>query len=147
MTNCFVSVERRLAPAARFGLYGAAAAVVHKEVLATIDSGADVHILTYEAALVLFGGDQGLTTSSRCCRWHTGSRADVRGQLIITVKSPNGSVHRFYLGGGHGMKGCPMNLLSLSLLLDIGSIIHIEQGDCYLQPPGTSSKLDRVSLS
>ena len=44
MTNCLVSVENRLAPAARFGLCGAAAAVVHKKVLATIDSEADVHI-------------------------------------------------------------------------------------------------------
>ena len=48
VTNCLVSVENHLAPAAIFGLYGAAAAAaaaaVHKEVLATIDSGADVHI-------------------------------------------------------------------------------------------------------
>ena len=76
----------------------------------------------------------------------TGSRADVRGQLVITVKSQNSLIHRFYLGEAHGMKGCPMNLLSLSLLLDVGAIIHFEQGDCYLQPPGSSSKLDRVPL-
>ena len=145
MTNCLVSVESRLAPAARFGLYGAAAAVVHKEVLATIDSGADVHILTYEAALILFEDIKASRLQVVGVNG-TGSRADVRGQLVITVKSQNGLIHRFYLGEAHGMKGCPMNLLSLSLLLDVGAIIHFERGDCYLQPPGTSSKLDRVPL-
>ena len=87
MTNCLVSVERRLAPAARFGLYGAAAAVVHKEVLATIDSGADVHMLTYEAALILF-------EEIKASRLQvvgvdgTGSRVDMCGQLIINGEEP-----------------------------------------------------------
>jgi hypothetical protein len=105
----------------------------------------DVHILTYEAALILF-------EEIKASRLQVvgvngaGSRADVRGQLIISVKSSNGSIHRFYLGEAHGMKGCPMNLLSLSLLLDVGAIIHFERGDCYLQPPGTSSLLDRIPL-
>ncbi len=91
-----------LAPAAKFGLYGAAVAV-HDKVLATIDSGADVHILTYEAALILF-------EEIKASRLQVvgvsgaGSRADVRGQLIISVKSSNGSIHRFYLGEAHGMK-------------------------------------------
>ena len=72
-----------------------------KELLATIDLGADVYILTYEAALILF-------EEIKASRLQvvgvdgTDSRADVRGQLIITAKSPNGSVHRFYLGEAHG---------------------------------------------
>ena len=52
--------------------------------------------------------------------------ADVEGKFILTLKGPSGNLFRVDLGSAHGMKGCPMNLLSLSLLVDKGAVIHFE---------------------
>ena len=73
-----------------FGLFGTAA-MAHHESLAAIDSGADVHVLSYDEAMKLFQeirashlkvvGVNGVSTT-----------ADVQGRLVITVvKAPRGS--------------------------------------------------------
>jgi hypothetical protein len=130
-----------------FGLFGTAA-MVHHESLAAIDSGADVHVLSYDDAIKLFQeirashlkvvGVNGVSTT-----------ADVQGRLVITVEGPSGQQHRFDLGTAHGMRGCPMNLLSLSLLLDIGAVIHFAKGDCWIQPPsadGIAGDAEKIPL-
>jgi hypothetical protein len=43
--------------------------------------------------------------------------ADLAGHLVILVQAPDGSEHHLDLGVAHGMAGCPMNLLSVSLLI------------------------------
>jgi hypothetical protein len=130
-----------------FGLFGAAEAAKH-ECAATIDSGADVHVLSYDDAMKLF---QEIQASRLKVVGVNGASttADVQGQLIITVEGNSGTLHRFDLGTAHGMRGCPMNLLSLSLLLDVGSVIHFEKGDCWIQPPsahGAAGDTERIPL-
>jgi len=130
-----------------FSFFGAAAAAQH-ECAATIDSGADVHVLSYDDAMKLF---QEIQASQLKVVGVNGASttADVQGQLIITVEGNSGTLHRFDLGTAHGMHGCPMNLLSLSLLFDVGSVIHFEKGDCWIQPPsakGTAGETERIPL-
>lgn len=101
---------------------------------ALIDSGADVHVLSYEAALLLF---EAIKASELQVIGVSGARtrADVQGQLVVTLQGPSGVQYNIDLGTAHGMKNCPMNLLSLSLLLDVGAVLHFEQGNCWIQPP------------
>lgn len=130
-----------------FGLYGVAAAA-SRECAAMIDSGADVHVLSYKDAMKLF---QEIRASHLKVVGVNGASttADVQGRLVITVEGNSGKLHRFDLGTAHGMRGCPMNLLSLSLLLDIGSVIHFEKGDCWIQPPSAhddAGETERIPL-
>ena len=113
--------------------------------VATLDSGADVHVLSYDAALTLFH-DIKASRLKVVGVSGVGTAADIRGHLIVTVESPVGKLYRFDLGTAHGLKGCPMNLLSISLLLEVGAVIHFEKGDCWLLPPGSKDDADRVPL-
>ena len=65
------------------------------------------------------------------------------GQFILSLQGPSGKIYHVDLGTAHGMKNCPMNLLSLSLLVKKGAIIHFEQDNCYIVPPGT---LDQIPI-
>ena len=116
-----------------FGKYGNVAGAVDEH-SALIDSGADVHVLSYEAALLLF---EAIKASELQVIGVSGARtrAAVQGQLVVTLQGPSGARYKLDLGTAHGMKNCPMNLLSLSLLLDIGAVLHFEQGNCWIQPP------------
>ena len=38
------------------------------------------------------------------------------------------------LGIAHGMKDCPLNILSVALLMKAGAVIHFEEGACYFKP-------------
>ena len=39
------------------------------------------------------------------------------------------------------MKECPVNLLSISLLIEAGSTVHFEAGNCWFQPHGNSPRI------
>ena len=105
--------------------------VATDHVMGLIDSGANVHILSYEAALKLLEdaaesylkvlGVNGAST-----------RADVQGRLVVELLGSSGRKYNLDLGTAHGMKNCPMNLLSLSLLLDVGAVLHFEKGNCWI---------------
>ena len=80
-------------------------------VTALVDSGADVHILSYEDALKMFLDVRpsalrvvGVNGSS--------TRAVCQGSLVVQVRAPSGTCHRIDLGTAHAMKSCPTNLLS-----------------------------------
>jgi hypothetical protein len=50
-----------------------------------------------------------------------------------------GCVQYVDFGLSHGLDGCPLNLLSLPLLFQAGSIAHFEPGNCYFQvSPGSA---------
>ena len=97
----------------------------------TIDSASEIHLLKLEDALQLFASLRqsdlqviGVSGASK--------RADVQGHLIMAVRDPRtGMVYHVDLGLAHGMAGCPLNLLSVSLLLKVGAIAHFETDNCY----------------
>jgi hypothetical protein len=123
-------------PFARSCLYGGTISTT-PELSALIDSGANVHILSWDAAMTLF---QSFGKSSLTVVGVNGSAtpADVSGVLTITVRGPTGSLYSFNIGEAHGMRQCPMNLLSLSLLIDIGCVFHFDKVDCWMECPHTA---------
>ena len=44
------------------------------------------------------------------------------------VESPYGSQYHIDLGLAHAMRACPLNLLSVSLFLKVGAVVHFEPG-------------------
>ena len=111
------------------------------------DSGSDHHILTLEAAIALFRdkhpshlrvmGVSGQHTS-----------AELQGHLIIAVEdSSTGETYRIDLGEAHGMRECPVNLLSISLLLKAGCAVHFEAGNCWFQPQPGAPRIPFVQRS
>ena len=103
-------------------------------VTALVDSGADVHILSYEDALKMLL-DVRPSTLRVVGVNGSSSRAACQGSRFVQVQAPSGTFHRVDLGTAHGMRSCPANLLSLSQLVDVGSVLHFEKGDCCFHPP------------
>ena len=100
---------------------------------ALVDSGADVHILSYDDARKMFNDVE--PSSLRIIGVNgSSSRATCQGSLVVGVQTPSGVCHRIDLGTAHSMKSCPTNLLSLSRLVDVGATLHFEKGDCWFQP-------------
>ena len=99
----------------------------------TFDSGADTHVLSLAAAHALF---EKKTVSNLRIIGVCGNPlpANMMGKLIITVQDP-ASLERFTidLGVAHAMDNCPMNLLSVSLLIKAGATVHFENGNSYFQ--------------
>ena len=112
----------------------------------TIDSGSTVHVLTLEAAQQLLHWKErshlqivGVSGSS--------SRADVCGHLLICVRDPHsGAQYLIDLGIAHGMKDCPLNILSVALLMKAGAVIHFEEGACYFKPFREAPKISFEQL-
>ena len=78
-----------------------------------VDSGADVHILSYDDARKMFTDVE--PSSLRVIGVNgSPSRATCQGSLVVGVQTPSGVCHRIDLGTAHSMKSCPTNLLSLS---------------------------------
>ena len=75
-------------------------------VTALVDSGADVHILSYEDALKMFL-DVRPSTLRVVGVNGSSSRAACQGSLVVQVRAPSGTCHRIDLGTAHAMKSCP----------------------------------------
>ena len=95
---------------------------------ALVDSGADVHILSYDDARKVFTDVQpySLRVIGVNC---SPSRATCQGSLVVVAQTPSGVCHRIDLGTAHSRKSFPTNLLSLSRLVDVGAVLHFEKGD------------------
>ena len=101
---------------------------------AIIDSGADLHILNLQDAMKLFSklhiskldviGVNGKTT-----------RAGRQGSLVGVLNGPEGNEYNLDLGTAHALESCPVNLLSMSRLVDIGAVLSFEKNKCRIQPP------------
>ena len=50
------------------------------------------------------------------------------------------------LGIAHGMKDCPLNILSVALLMKAGAVIHFEEGACYFKPFREAPKISFEQL-
>jgi hypothetical protein len=109
-----------------------------KEFDLTLDSASDTHVLSMEAASLLFS----TKPSDLKIIGVSGARstADVEGQLVITVLHGD-KQYQVDLGTGYGLSGCPLNILSVSKLLDDNAVVHFEKGNCYLKLTPTSTQI------
>ena len=104
-----------------------------KEFLLTFDSGSDTHLFTLEAAEALFTTKQ-LSTLRVVGVSGKSTNADLSGHLIVCVEDPlSGYRYNIDLGQAHAMQDCPMNLLSVSLLLQVGASVHFEKDNCWFK--------------
>jgi hypothetical protein len=105
----------------------------------TLDSASSVHLLTGEAARELLLNP---VPSNLYVMGVSGESipANLMGHLILAFMDPStGCVQYVDFGLSHGLDGCPLNLLSLPLLFQAGSIAHFEPGNCYFQvSPGSA---------
>ena len=108
------------------GLYGSCprGPKTSVSVNALVDSGADVHILSYEDARKMFAGVE--PSSLRIIGVNgSSSRAACQGSLVVDVQTPTDICNRIDLGTAHSMKSCPTNILSLSRLVDVGAVFTL----------------------
>ena len=113
--------------------FAMAASADLKQFTFTFDSASEVHLLTLEAATQFFSAHQASNLRILGVSG-TATRADLMGHLIIAVEDPTSGVkYHIDLGQSHGMKSCPMNLISVSLLIKVGAIVHFEKGNCFFQ--------------
>ena len=112
---------------------------IRKPFTFTLDSASSVHLLSGEAARALLKNP---VPSNLIVMGVSGESvpADLMGHLIIAFMDPSsGHVDYVDFGLSHGLDGCPLNLLSLPLLFQAGSIAHFEPGNCYFQVrPGSA---------
>ena len=101
---------------------------------AAIDSGADARIWNLKDAMKLFSilqiskleviGVNGATT-----------RTDRQGTFVVCLKGPQGTEYNLDLGTVRAMESFPVNMLSLSRLVDIGAVLYFENNEYWMQPP------------
>ena len=115
-------------------------AIEGSSVIATFDSAADVHVMTLQAANDLFSTQ---SASNLRLVGVTGSlkRADLKGHLVICVEDSLGIRHHIDCGIAHGVSTCPLNLLSVALLIKQGAICHFEKDNCYFQPHAAAERI------
>ena len=100
----------------------------------TFDSGANVRLLSLKATMALFANSRVATLRITGISG-TSTKADLAGHLVIRVQDPaSGQVYFVDLGKAYGMKSVPLNLLSVSMLIKAGAVVHFEQDNCYFQP-------------
>ena len=101
---------------------------------AVIDSGADTPIWNLKGAMKMFSNLQ-ISKLEIIGVNGTTTRADRQGTLVVCLKSPLGTEFNLDLGTAHAMESCPVNLLSLGRLVDIGAVLHFKKNACRMQPP------------
>ena len=107
---------------------------------AILDSGADAHIWTLADAEQLFSS-QGISNLQVIGVNGVPVRADLAGHLVVVTEAPTGERFQIDLGRAHAMRACPMNLLSVSLLIQIGAIVHFQKDNCWFQVNSGSAKI------
>ena len=105
------------------------------------DSGSDHHVLSLAAAQALFRDKQPSTLRVLgVSGQHTD--AELQGHLILAIIDvTTGDKYRVDLGDAHGMQACPVNLLSVSLLIQSGAAVHFETDNCWFQANPQSPKI------
>ena len=101
---------------------------------AIVDSGADLHLLNLKDAIKMFSDLQISKLDIIGVNEKT-TRADRQGTLAVLVKGPQRTEYTLDLGTAHALESCPVNLLSMSRLVDIGAVLCSEKNECWMQPP------------
>jgi len=85
------------------------------------DSGSTHHILSFDAAVSLFRDPKKSNLRVLGVSGHH-TEADLQGRLVLALEDPTtGEKYLVDLGIANSMKECPVNLLSISLLIEAGS--------------------------
>ena len=107
----------------------------------TLDSASDIHVIQLKEAIKYFSEKSDSNLKVLGVSGNV-TRADLQGHLVIVVEDGNGNKHNIDLGIAQGMGQVPVNLLSVSLLLRSGCIVHLEENHCYLQLQKEGPQID-----
>jgi len=108
----------------------------------TFDSGADVHVWSSVDAQKFFTGKRG--TSLRIIGVsNKPSAASFEGGLDVRFQDKDGNEFDMNLGTSYAVDDLPLNLLSISKLLEVGAVLHFEKGKCYFK---ANLKAPRIPL-
>jgi hypothetical protein len=102
----------------------------------SFDSGSQIHLLTLATAKEFFHEHR--VSNLRVLGVSGAKAAELQGHLVLLIASPDGTQYHLDLGVAHGMAGCPMNLLSVSLLIKMGASLHFEEGSCFFRAHANS---------
>jgi hypothetical protein len=104
------------------------------------DSGSNIHLLTLKDARRLFSEHK--TSHLKVIGVsNVPVVASAEGQLCLSVQDTMGRSYNLDLGKAFAMKDVPMNLISVSEILKLGSIVHFENDKCYYQAHGDSCRI------
>jgi len=111
----------------------------HK-IIVTFDTGADTHVWSLKDASRFFT-EQQVSALTIVGVDNAPTRADLAGHLLILIEVPDKSRFTLDLGIAHAMQSCPTNLISVSLLIKVGAIVHFEKSNCYFQASSGATKI------
>ena len=100
-----------------------------------IDCGANVHFFTLEDARRYFSNYRS-TSMSIVGISGTRDPCSAEGEINLSVVDSSGKHLNMSLGTGYSNEKLPHSLISGSLLLNKGAILHLERGNSYLEFPG-----------
>lgn len=103
------------------------------------DSGSNINLLTLKDArrLLHFRKASGLKVIGVS---NVPVEATEEGRLMLSIQDKVGRSYNIDMGTGFMMKNVPMNLISVSKVLRVGSIVHFESGNCYYQTDRSSPR-------
>lgn len=91
----------------------------------TIDSRAEVTYLSLRAAQDIFRNASQFRVVGHT---YIVTTADMEGRLPVDIQHPSsGTIYRINFGRGHGIKDCPLDLLWVGHMIDIGAVLHFER--------------------
>jgi hypothetical protein len=103
------------------------------------DSGSNIHLLTLKDARRLFSEHK--TSNLKVIGVsNVPVVASAEEQLCLSVQDTMGRSYNMDVGKAFAMKDVPMNLISVSQILKLGSIVHFENDKCFYQALGDSSR-------
>jgi hypothetical protein len=104
------------------------------------DSGSNIHLLTLKDARSVFSEHK----TSHLKVFGVSNVpvvASAEGQLCLSVQDTTGRSYNLNLGKAFTMKDVPMNLISVSEILMLGSIVHFENDKSFYQAHGDSCRI------
>ena len=104
-----------------------------------MDSGANVHLWKLKDARKFFRDHRSSTLNVRGIAKEV--PADLQGHLLVNVIDEFGHDLVLDFGVAHALNSLPVNLLSVSRLMQQGAIVHFEEGNSYFQPFARGSKV------
>ena len=114
--------------------------------LATLDSGATVHLWSLRAAQQFFRDKSSSTLKIQGIS-ATPSTADLQGRLVVSVVDEHANSFELDLGTSFAIDDLAVNLLSVSLLISKGAVLHFEKGNCYFEAHQGAPKIALIQAN
>jgi len=105
----------------------------------SLDSAADVHLLNADQAHKLLTDIEPAQLQVHGVS-AVPALADEKGLLRLDLTSADGRRFNMNLGTAYILKDLPINIISVALMLEQGAVVHLEKGQCYLQPAPDSPR-------